>query len=215
MIKKNFFFFTVQLLRSKNGFSGGKAPEKINLGNNCHPSIGIHFWPSHFYITIQKTLKKIELCSFTDSRNTVQVSNRLPAIERKATCSTTPVQPWARTGRTGSLRPQTGQMNVGITSSVTGSLRWSHRFGPAFLFVYITLIRMRNSNLRRRANCRSWFSNSFVSFNCRDDEGRIKASTRELSQNYHDGFFNWIKFIQVQRCQSNILQNRTLSGIWY
>ena len=35
--KKN-FFFTVKLLRSKNDFSGGKAPEKINLGNNCRPT---------------------------------------------------------------------------------------------------------------------------------------------------------------------------------
>ena len=35
---KKIIFFTVQLLRSKNDFSGGKAPEKINLGNNCHPN---------------------------------------------------------------------------------------------------------------------------------------------------------------------------------
>ena len=35
---ENFFFFTVQLLRSKNDFSGGKVPEKINLGNNCRAS---------------------------------------------------------------------------------------------------------------------------------------------------------------------------------
>ena len=42
--KKNYFysfFFTVKLLRSKNDFSGGKAPEKINLGNNCRPSVYI------------------------------------------------------------------------------------------------------------------------------------------------------------------------------
>ena len=38
MMEKKNFFFTVQLLRSKNDFSGGKAPEKINLGNNCHPN---------------------------------------------------------------------------------------------------------------------------------------------------------------------------------
>ena len=37
MIEKNFFFFTVQLLRSTNDFSGGKAPKKINLGNICRP----------------------------------------------------------------------------------------------------------------------------------------------------------------------------------
>ena len=41
MIEKKNFFFTVQLLRSKNDFSGGKAPEKINLGNNCHPSVHV------------------------------------------------------------------------------------------------------------------------------------------------------------------------------
>ena len=39
MIKKKNYFFTVQLLRSKNDFSEGKAPEKINLGNNCRPII--------------------------------------------------------------------------------------------------------------------------------------------------------------------------------
>ena len=38
MIEKKKFFFTVQLLRSKNDTSGGKAPEKINLGNNCRPN---------------------------------------------------------------------------------------------------------------------------------------------------------------------------------
>ena len=37
MIEKK-FFFTVQFLRSKHDFSGGKAPEKINLGNNCRPN---------------------------------------------------------------------------------------------------------------------------------------------------------------------------------
>ena len=36
--RKKKFFSTVQLLRSKNGFSEGKAPEKINLRNNCHPN---------------------------------------------------------------------------------------------------------------------------------------------------------------------------------
>ena len=35
--REKFFFSTVQLLTSKNDFSGGKAPEKINLGNNCPP----------------------------------------------------------------------------------------------------------------------------------------------------------------------------------
>ena len=36
--RKKIFFFTVQLLRAKNDFRGGKAAEKINLGNNCRPT---------------------------------------------------------------------------------------------------------------------------------------------------------------------------------
>ena len=50
MIEKKKIFFTVQLLRSKNDFSGGKAPEKINLGNNCRPNI---------YITIKTQSQKL------------------------------------------------------------------------------------------------------------------------------------------------------------
>ena len=39
--RENIFFCKVQLLRSIDEFSGCKAPEKINLGNNCRPSIHI------------------------------------------------------------------------------------------------------------------------------------------------------------------------------
>ena len=41
--RKKIFFFTVQLLKSKNDFSGGKAPEKINLGSNCRPTDHLQF----------------------------------------------------------------------------------------------------------------------------------------------------------------------------
>ena len=36
--KKN-LFLTVHMFGSKNDFSGGEIPPKINLGNNCHPNV--------------------------------------------------------------------------------------------------------------------------------------------------------------------------------
>ena len=69
MIEKKIFFFTVQLLRSKNDCSGGKAPENINLGNNCRPSIYIcnHstlFWPLTYTVAAcGRYLKSIKATS--------------------------------------------------------------------------------------------------------------------------------------------------------
>ena len=82
MIKKKFFFFTVQLLRSKNGFSGGKAPEKINLRNNCHPNTYVTKFFSilaHYGIIIYFILKENENNQLLVMKNARRMKKRTPS----------------------------------------------------------------------------------------------------------------------------------------